>query len=105
MSASTSSAEGSITVNPATVGSVRLILNAVAFVALFQILFRFCREAYEIRLHAINEYGRVIHEFDPYFNYRATEYLWANGWDKFSKVRKEEGEREYTRVSSNIRTT
>ena len=29
--------------------------------------------AYQIRLHAINEYGPVIHEFDPYFNWRATQ--------------------------------
>jgi hypothetical protein len=29
--------------------------------------------AYNIRLVAILEYGKVIHEFDPYFNYRATE--------------------------------
>ena len=29
--------------------------------------------AYEIRLGAIQEFGPVIHEFDPYFNYRATE--------------------------------
>jgi dolichyl-diphosphooligosaccharide---protein glycosyltransferase len=29
--------------------------------------------AYKIRLQAIEEYGPVIHEFDPYFNYRATE--------------------------------
>jgi hypothetical protein len=29
--------------------------------------------AYKIRMHAINEFGPVIHEFDPYFNYRATE--------------------------------
>ena len=40
--------------------------------------------AYDIRMYAINTYGRVIHEFDPWFNYRATEYLgekvvW-NGW-------------------------
>ena len=27
--------------------------------------------------------GRVIHEFDPWFNYRATEYMAANGWEKF----------------------
>jgi hypothetical protein len=31
------------------------------------------RQAYTIRLRAISEYGPVIHEFDPYFNYRATE--------------------------------
>ena len=31
------------------------------------------QQAYTIRLRAITEYGPVIHEFDPYFNYRATE--------------------------------
>ena len=32
-----------------------------------------------IRLFAVINYGRVIHEFDPWFNYRATEYMAANG--------------------------
>jgi hypothetical protein len=27
--------------------------------------------------------GTVIHEFDPWFNYRATEYLDVHGWHKF----------------------
>mmetsp|Transcript_6346 Transcript_6346/g.15806 ORF Transcript_6346/g.15806 Transcript_6346/m.15806 type:complete len:849 (-) Transcript_6346:127-2673(-) len=40
--------------------------------------------AYDIRLYAIREYGRVIHEFDPWFNFRATQYLADNGWHKFS---------------------
>jgi dolichyl-diphosphooligosaccharide--protein glycosyltransferase len=44
-----------------------------------------CKQAYEIRLIAINEFGRVIHEFDPYFNYRATEYLWEHGATDFFK--------------------
>ena len=35
--------------------------------------FLIAREAYWIRLYAIEEYGRVIHEFDPYFNLRATQ--------------------------------
>ena len=39
--------------------------------------------AYHIRMYAINDYGRVIHEFDPWFNYRATEYLGAHGWHEF----------------------
>ena len=39
--------------------------------------------AYSIRLHAINVYGRVIHEFDPWFNFRATQYLADNGLEKF----------------------
>ena len=29
--------------------------------------------AYAIRIYAIKNYGYVIHEFDPWFNYRATE--------------------------------
>jgi dolichyl-diphosphooligosaccharide--protein glycosyltransferase len=40
--------------------------------------------AYAIRLMAVHEYGRIIHEFDPWFNFRATQYLAENGWKKFS---------------------
>ena len=35
--------------------------------------------AYNIRLYALIDYGLVIHEFDPWFNYRSTEYLWEKG--------------------------
>lgn len=42
-----------------------------------------CLRAYRIRLHAVKTYGYIIHEFDPWFNYRATEYLAENGWYKF----------------------
>ena len=41
--------------------------------------------AYNLRVYAINEYGRIIHEFDPWYNYRATEYLSEHGWSKFFK--------------------
>jgi len=41
------------------------------------------QQAYDIRMYAIRDYGYVIHEFDPWFNYRATEYLAANGWHAF----------------------
>jgi dolichyl-diphosphooligosaccharide--protein glycosyltransferase len=60
-----------------------LLVQSLVGVALVQGLYWACREAYNIRLYAINEYGRVIHEFDPYFNYRATEYLWEHGWTAF----------------------
>ena len=40
--------------------------------------------AYDIRLFAVREYGRIIHEFDPWFNFRATQYLADNGWKRFS---------------------
>ena len=39
--------------------------------------------AYDIRLYAIRQFGYVIHEFDPWFNYRATEYLDEHGWKAF----------------------
>jgi dolichyl-diphosphooligosaccharide--protein glycosyltransferase len=49
-------------------------------VALF-ILFAYM--AVTIRLYAVEVYGRIIHEFDPWFNYRATEYLVRHGYSKF----------------------
>ena len=51
----------------------------------FLFLIFICWTAYDIRLHAIKEYGLVIHEFDPWFNYRATEYLDQHGLEKFFK--------------------
>jgi len=39
--------------------------------------------AYQIRTFAIRIYGMVIHEFDPWFNFRATEYLATHGWREF----------------------
>jgi len=39
--------------------------------------------AWKIRMRAIDDVGSVIHEFDPYFNYRATEYLYEHGSKKF----------------------
>ncbi|KAL7546556.1 hypothetical protein ACHAWF_009882 [Thalassiosira exigua] len=45
--------------------------------------YTFLSAAYEIRLQAIKEFGPVIHEFDPYFNWRATQYLYENGAKKF----------------------
>ena len=42
-----------------------------------------CYAAYSIRTHALTTYGNVIHEFDPWFNYRATQYLQEHGTTKF----------------------
>jgi len=46
-------------------------------------LYFFLSNAYAIRLQAIEEFGPVIHEFDPYFNWRATQYLYDNGSKAF----------------------
>jgi len=60
-------------------GVLRAALMAVQAYAFYYA----CSAAYNIRLHAVTEYGRIIHEFDPWFNFRATKYLWENGWTKF----------------------
>ena len=39
--------------------------------------------AFGIRLYSVVRFESVIHEFDPWFNYRATEYLVNNGWTAF----------------------
>jgi len=49
------------------------------------LLIWFCWTAYEIRLYPIKDFGMIIHEFDPWFNYRATEYLAEHGLSKFNK--------------------
>ena len=43
-----------------------------------------CVAAVYIRLQAVFNYGRVIHEFDPWFNFRATQYLVDHGYKAFS---------------------
>jgi asparagine N-glycosylation enzyme membrane subunit Stt3 len=50
-----------------------MILHSIVGIPLLTILYYCCIEAYNIRLYALKEYGLIIHEFDPYFNYRATE--------------------------------
>mmetsp|Transcript_11404 Transcript_11404/g.27535 ORF Transcript_11404/g.27535 Transcript_11404/m.27535 type:complete len:851 (-) Transcript_11404:462-3014(-) len=59
------------------------ILAGLYIVGFSQVLLNACKDAFTIRMKAIEEYGRVIHEFDPYFNYRAAEYLWQHGSRKF----------------------
>lgn len=39
--------------------------------------------AVELRLTSVHLFGKVIHEYDPWFNYRATEYLASNGAHDF----------------------
>lgn len=36
-----------------------------------------------IRLYAVLKFESVIHEFDPYFNFRATKYLASEGFYDF----------------------
>jgi len=41
--------------------------------------------AYDIRLYPIKDFGMIIHEFDPWFNYRAAEKMLEIGVSKFFK--------------------
>lgn len=81
--ASANAKEGSTT-NKVEPNALEMVIYSLYFVAIFQGFYYAIGMAYDIRLYAIKEYGRVIHEFDPYFNYRATEYLWEHGWHAFS---------------------
>ena len=39
-----------------------------------------CILAFSLRLFSVVKYESVIHEFDPYFNYRVTQYLTKEGF-------------------------
>eukprot|EP00912_Choanoflagellata_sp_UC4_P001252 UC4_evm1s779 len=62
------------------VEAVKVTFSKLLWLALFSVCAWY---AYDIRLFAIRTYGTVIHEFDPWFNMRATQYLADNGWKKF----------------------
>ena len=59
--------------------------NLSSFLTVFKysILFLICLFAFCIRLFAVVRYESVIHEFDPYFNFRTTKYLAHEGFLEF----------------------
>lgn len=63
----------------------RLFFKLILVVIQVFLVIYFAFAAYSIRLYPIAEYGMLIHEFDPWFNYRATEYLAEHGLSKFFK--------------------
>jgi hypothetical protein len=61
-------------INPATATQTQTELHDYVWLSgAALVLYKVLKTAYEIRLTSIREYGPVIHEYDPYFNYRATE--------------------------------
>ena len=58
---------------PSSSSSSDHLLNLVWIGAVVYGAAIFLSNAYAIRLQAIQEFGPVIHEFDPYFNWRATQ--------------------------------
>lgn len=69
---------------PTMLGFSHSFLTGMSWLGVAGYAIYYClKMAYTIRLQAIEEFGTVIHEYDPYFNYRATEYLYYNGAKKF----------------------
>ncbi|KAG0528101.1 hypothetical protein BDA96_06G289400 [Sorghum bicolor] len=68
---------------PAPLRSLRLktkqqeLLLRVSALALIYVL------AFAVRLFSVLRYESMIHEFDPYFNYRTTLFLTENGFSEF----------------------
>lgn len=40
-------------------------------------------QAFAVRLYSVIRFESVIHEFDPYFNYRTTRFMTENGFYQF----------------------
>ena len=60
------------------------VLGNVLLAAAFVACLAYCGyHAWDIRMYAIRTYGLVIHEFDPWFNFRATIYLRDHGLYEF----------------------
>uniref|UniRef100_A0A3Q2QEZ7 dolichyl-diphosphooligosaccharide--protein glycotransferase n=1 Tax=Fundulus heteroclitus TaxID=8078 RepID=A0A3Q2QEZ7_FUNHE len=49
----------------------------------FTILFLACLAGFSSRLFAVIRFESIIHEFDPWFNYRSTHHLTTNGFYEF----------------------
>lgn len=64
-------------------GDVEDDSSIIAPIAKYGILGMICLMSFAIRLFAVVRYESVIHEFDPYFNYRTTKYLASEGFLDF----------------------
>ncbi|KAM3570535.1 hypothetical protein VYU27_007414, partial [Nannochloropsis oceanica] len=58
-------------------------LSGIPTILKFGILGIICLLSFAIRLFAVVRYESVIHEFDPYFNFRTTKYLASEGFLEF----------------------
>ena len=59
------------------------VANAAERLLVVVILAICCIEGFISRLFAVIRFESIIHEFDPWFNYRATAYIVENGWYQF----------------------
>ena len=66
--------------DPLIPADLKLQRSAAAQIANGFALLCICVMASAVRLFSVIKYESVIHEFDPYFNYRVTQYLTKNGF-------------------------
>lgn len=55
-------------------------VSAYGHIACGLALLAICVMAFSLRLFSVVKYESVIHEFDPYFNFRVTTYLTKEGF-------------------------
>ena len=65
---------------PLIPAKLKLDKSASAQIANGFALLCICTMAFAVRLFSVIKYESVIHEFDPYFNYRVTQFLTKNGF-------------------------
>lgn len=58
-------------------------LNGFESALMYAILLFICILAFSIRLISVVRYESIIHEYDPYFNFRATKVLANEGFFEF----------------------
>ena len=58
-------------------------LSEVALISKIHFQLKFFVSAFSIRLFSVLRYESMIHEFDPYFNYRTTKFLADEGFYNF----------------------
>jgi dolichyl-diphosphooligosaccharide--protein glycosyltransferase len=58
-------------------------LSTASIILKHCILLLICLLAFFIRLVSVVRYESIIHEFDPYFNFRATKFLANEGFHQF----------------------
>ena len=67
-------------VSPVGYTSEAAKVSAYAQIANGAALLAICIMAFSLRLFSVVKYESVIHEFDPYFNFRVTTYLTKEGF-------------------------
>lgn len=66
----------SLQVSAGTIENIRLLLKVIIFITI-------AGAAISSRLFSVIRFESIIHEFDPWFNFRATKYLVSNGFYSF----------------------